>query len=322
MRKSVLFVVFCCIVASNVLADSYTLDKRRYVTDALWKQEPYSYVLKLRHKTGRSPFCTANMIGGKIVTAKHCMSGKNIQDIVFIAYNGRAMCAQKGLVGNYVEDNASTYNGDWAVFTPCAKDAGFVKENSLDFYGLTIPVSAMVDRVSYLGYGALKIMSDEEIDKFRRAYYAFLYDKSSNKNNQRRDFYVSYMATINAGKGINVGTKQGKEFLKNLDKYGLNPNIFSDTDRLKESKCVIKKDPNKTLTLNDLDCQSWGGNSGGGLYMVGFAKDVMGNIIREAHFDSFVGIHTRGSKIVGGKGHANNGAGLDVTVSNFSQYLD
>lgn len=321
IKRVYLFLVLCGWCGN--LWGAYTIDKRQYVDASAWATSPYKYVLQMQKKTGGNPFCTANMIGNKIVTAKHCIDGQNVSDIVFVAYNGRKMCAMNNpRVGNYVDGKPATYTGDWAVLAPCAKDADFVKKNNLDFYGESIPVSVMVNKVSYIGGGALKIMSDEEIKAFHKAYYRFIYDIKKEKPNMSGDRYATVLSAIHEDDGVNLMSKTGQAFLKYMTRYGINPDIFRDTNRLKESVCKVNKDPNNYRLLHDLRCQSWGGDSGGGLYMVGYAKDIYGNAQRQAIFPSFVGLHTRGSRVVGGDGHANYGSGVDVTVKNFERYLD
>ncbi|MBO7066002.1 MAG: trypsin-like serine protease [Alphaproteobacteria bacterium] len=321
MIKKTAFLLLCLSVANNLFADTYTLDKRKYIDNATWATEPYSYVLKMQYKKGSAPICTANMIGERIVTAKHCIVNKDLSNVVFIAYNGRKISVNPNpTTGNYVENDPSTYTGDWAVLTPSAKDMDFVKKHSLDMFGDSVPaMSAFIQQVSYLGYGALKIMSDQEITKFQQAYYSYLYDNLQKKEFIDKENFVKVMTRTKPT--IDMQTKTAKGFLKKMSDYGVDSNIFRDTPRLKESVCKTNKDPNATLSLTNLQCQSWGGNSGGGLYMVGKAKDVTGHIIPEARFDSFVGLHTRGYRKIGGKAHANRAGGLDVTVKNFQKYL-
>ena len=305
-------------IAEQSLADTYTFDKRKYINT--WSSEPYSYVLQMRNKKGGAPFCTANMVAGKIVTAKHCIVNKSLNDIVFIDSSGRNLCATSGKAGNYEKEQANTYSGDWAVLTPCSKDKEYVKKNSLSMFGDNIPVSATIDRVYYLGFGALKIMSDEEIKKFKQAYYSFVYDHAKTKPKKDKKDYVAE-ATADKKSGIKLNNSTGQLFIKNMKKYGVDPNIFKDTYNLKASVCTTNDSPNKTNLLKNLKCQSWGGDSGGGLYMIGYAKDISGRVSTTATFTYFVGIHTRGSRQIGGIGHANKNTGQDVTVSNFSEYL-
>lgn len=319
MIRMALLLLMSIGIAEQSLAATYTFDKRKYIN--AWSSEPYSYVLKMQLKTGGSPFCTANMVAGKIVTAKHCVVNKNLKDISFTTSDGRKLCAVSGTLGQYVEGQASTYNGDWAVLEPCSKDKEYVKKNSLSLFGEKVPVSVAPSKVSYLGFGALKIMSDEEIEQFKQAYYSFVYDNAKDKPEKDKKTFVA-KATANRNSSVQLNKTTGQRFLRNMNKYGVNPNILKDTNNLKESVCATNKDPNKTNLLKNLKCQSWGGDSGGGLYMIGFAKDTYGNISKEARFIYFVGIHTRGSRQIGGTGHANKNSGQDVTVSNFSRYLD
>lgn len=321
MIKKTAFLLLCLSVANNLFADTYTLDKRKYIDNTTWATEPYSYVLKMQIKGGAAPICTANMIGERIVTAKHCIVNKDLSNVVFIAYNGRKISAKPNpITGNYVENDPSTYTGDWAVLTPSAKDMDFVKKHSLDMFGDSVPaMSVIFNKVSYLGFGALKIMSDQEIAKFQRAYYSYLYDNLQKKEFIDKENFVKGM--IKTRPTIDMQTKTAKGFLKKMSDYGVDSNIFRDTPRLKESVCKTNKNPNATLSLTNLQCQSWGGNSGGGLYMVGNARDVTGKIQPDATFPNFVGLHTRGYRKIGGKAHASQSGGLDVTVKNFQKYL-
>lgn len=319
MIRMVLLLLISIGIVEQSLAATYTFDKRKYVN--AWSSEPYSYVLKMRPKTGGAPFCTANMVAGKIVTAKHCVVNKSLKEISFTSSDGRNLCAVSGTAGKFVDGQANTYNGDWAVLEPCSKDKEYVEAKSLSLFGEHIPISVVPSKVSYLGFGALKIMSDEEIKQFKQAYYSFVYDNAKDQPKKDKKTFVAE-ATSDRNSSVRLNSTTGQRFLQNMTKYGVASNILKDTNNLKESVCATNTDPNKTNLLNNLKCQSWGGDSGGGLYMIGFAKDVSGRVSKEARFVYFVGIHTRGSRQIGGTGHANKNTGQDVTVSNFSKYLD
>lgn len=321
MIKKVMFLLLAVGIVGDAFAATYTYDKRKYV-GAAWGQEPYSYVLQVRKKGSTFVSCTANMIAGKIVTAKHCLVNKKLAEVEFVSHDGRVLCANGGHWGKYEEGKTETYSGDWAVLEPCQKDVEYVKKQSLNMFGEKVPVSASFGNLRYIGCGALKIMSDEEIKAFKMAYYKYVYDNAEKKPSMSRDEYAQNMYNKNKDDSISVSSGVGKKFVANMTKYGLSGNIFRDTGKLKVSFCNVKEDPNSVSIMRDVSCQSWGGNSGGGLYMMTYAKDFSGKINKEASFFNFVGVHTRGAGGVGGKGHAGaNDRGQDVTVANFGHRL-
>ena len=130
-----------------------------------------------------------------------------------------------------------------------------------------------------VGYGALKIMSDAEIQNFKQRYITYLKDVKDIESTGKE----SNLGWIRGG--VYVYSGYGHNFLKYLqDKEpSYYQDLFNDTGNLKESKC-------KYTSAGDLrNCQGWGGNSGGSIF------DNDGNLM---------GIVTRGSYVVGGKDHA------------------
>ena len=68
---------FCTDSAPIKRSGAYTIDLRKYVSDAEWAGGlPYKYLLRMmipNEDTGKvETQCTGNMINGKIVTARHC----------------------------------------------------------------------------------------------------------------------------------------------------------------------------------------------------------------------------------------------------------
>ena len=135
-----------------------------------------------------------------------------------------------------------------------------------------------------VGYGALKIMSDKEIQDFRTAYFKWL---KKNNLNDLDDWGVGiwdpwqYKPQIRtAASSISTHNEYVQKFLST------HPRLLDtdDTSELKLSKCEYNFTYDKEVA-----CQGWGGNSGGGIFN---------------RYGAVIGIHTRGSQEIGGIEHA------------------
>ncbi|MBR6597961.1 MAG: hypothetical protein IKK76_01000 [Alphaproteobacteria bacterium] len=342
MKMLFVFILLLAVVPNQVCGGGFTADKRVYVTNEQWATEPYRYLLaKYVEEDGiEKNRCTANMVCGKIVTARHCIHDDchNSNEIhMFKAYDGTKLQAKCENMGDYVLDQIGAKegkNGDWAILEPIDEHKQFVVDNSIcNFPSHTAGSSG---RVYAAGFGGLKIMSDAEIESLRRAYVYFL------ENHIEYESGLKRVATISAAKNEEEGLyledgKNSTAFIYDLwcDHYGwpagtkLNTGwictgtnykemfdgvsvmwLSDDTDKMKSSKCAYSyKDMTSDGLYVDMDCQIWGGNSGGGVYLPG----------KKSYF---VAIQTMGPGYIGGKNHASAGATTFVASDVFKSKLE
>lgn len=265
---------------------AYTVDMRCYVTDAQKKVKPYNAVVRLEN------WCTGTIVrvNGKnyVYTAKHCTDVKNdgqpADELNFYMQNGATFVGKRNNVGNYDIEKDKGYNGDWAIYKlpEDKKDVPYVEISDRAKFGrgvLSYDYSARD-----IGYGLLKIMSDEEIRVFKRKYSDWLPNgKGVFKPKSIKDYGV-----LDDG-GIDTKSTMPQSFLSELRKNDPEyyRGLFYDK-KLKVSYCEY----NSVGAMKN--CQGWGGNSGGGIF------DDNGNIMA---------IHTRGTKVIGGEYHAGNDSG-------------
>ena len=329
----------------NLLADActnpdeYTIDRRCYVDGATWAKEPYKHVLKMGDRTG-DPWCTANMVAGRIVTAKHCVLDKDLNNVKFTAFDGTEIyvdpMAESGsyytekqvIDGEEVKEEYN-FEGDWAVLTPKSVYQKFVTDNSiynvnggLGPLGSSLAGAAFNVDFAVIGFGALKIMSDKEIKNFRRAYVDFLYDNGLYDDTEDKIHKLHGKYPIDqAEKRDHIKHKMFKEVVtvdvsddswgqsffwygaEYMEKYGLDRWIIDmDTDKLKVSYCLNKWDKDKWGDYQG--CQSWGGNSGGGAYSVADSSlngaPSLFYSVTTSDGSYLLGILTRGWRYIGG----------------------
>jgi len=349
--KKIVFGFFTILLVVPVWADTYTIDQRQYVDDATWATKPYRHVLKMGYVTGR-PWCTANMVAGKIVTAKHCVLNKDLNDVKFTAFDGTEIYVESvSVTGSYDEIDEEidgkivqkeiNFEGDWAVLTPRSKYQKFVTNNSIfnvnaQSSGPWANVGIDVEDVNFMviGCGALKIMSDEEIEIFRRAYVDFLYDNHPSYKNIEKVTGTMKQKTFEENEIINIADRDedgddgwGRRFYlsrnKYLDRVGVDAwSLFHDTDRIKVSYCYWIWD--KSDWDNYHGCQIWGGNSGGGAYSVVDPSLSSGtsffNSAKEDEGSYLLGILTRGWSYVGGGARSSSyqhASGADIVPTQF-----
>ena len=241
----------------------YTIERRCYLTDDAWQHAPYKHVLKMWRKADGKVYCTANMAFGQIVTARHCIEGYNVSDLKFIAFDGREITVK--YVGYENEFAYGKHNPfiDIVFLTPSEKDADFVKSNSIN----TAESINSVTSGSFVsvGCGALKILSDKEIDLFQRAYAEFL-NNTGSRNTE------SGQLISEDGKTVKLLLERGfyEKINPYLIKYGLGTaeDIFTnDGKNIKASLCNGFEWPPRDRKL-DGHCQGWKGDSGGGVFRV------------------------------------------------------
>ena len=326
--------LFSCIMAvlpAVACADTFTTDKRTYVTNAQWQSTPYKHVLAMFDNEGGvdTNYCTANMVRGKILTARHCL-GDNVDSstvYTFRAYDGTRLHATVENYGGYVGAVVAENNpGDWAILKPSDASAQrFVSDNSI--HNFPSATSGRSGTVYALGFGGLKIMSDQEISSFREAYLYYLRNFSNSSSmlidiQEQSDsidmetrtgtgFYVDlYCSQNNDARGTryNGGTCSGTKYEEKFN--GVSFSWLNDTARLKNGTCRYSyNEVSPDGTYQGLQCQFWGGNSGGGVYLP-----------RESGY--LIGIQTRAGNLVGGRNHSARGLGTIVSSDVFKSAFD
>lgn len=289
MIKFLLLIVPLSSMADDRCTNSsaYTVDKRCYVTDSQKLTKPYNSVVALLNNNN-DVVCTGTVRTFEdhpyVYTAKHCVTVDNVnigEYILVKTQNGKVFKATKNIIGSKditkVENDRS---GDWAIYT-VPDEFKDVISTVLSDNGWN-PESVYNARV--IGYGALKIMSDQEILNFKQKYITYL-QNSKITSNRTEPQYGWYQG------GVDTQTSYGKSFVTYLESADnvYYKNIFDDGKKLKVSYCTFSG------TGVPQGCQIWGGNSGCGVF------DNNGNLM---------GMLTGYDAIVGGTQHS---AASDVT---------
>ncbi len=231
----------------------YTIDRRCYVTDAQKQIKPYNAVAGLI--TGDSaPYCSGTVVRGKdklyVVTAKHCVldSENNISETLMVVMpDNRKFNVRRVDVGHYVLDDNDTRGGDWAIYEFEHSDIDIPYVNLTDGQGL------FLDQARSLGYGGLRIMSDSEITTFKNKYWEYLRGTSNTASSEYR------LSQIIDGVVIDNSKLLG-DYVKKTMTFDGAQTLFRDTKNMKISTCTYTRD-------GELQgCQSWGGDSGGGVF--------------------------------------------------------
>ncbi len=255
---------------------AYTVDRRCYVNDIQKHQKPFNASVALGDNAGvpyaRKEFdfyCSGTIVKRDeklyIYTAKHCVVDSNTDvvadTISFRLQDGTSMRAYRDQVGDFIMSTGKNRSGDWAIYE--IRDAS----DNVPYVDLS---NNPTPKVISVGYGALKIMSDNEIWDFKQKYLEYLYtnpDKRAGKDWKFIDGGV-YIEDPDVEKFI---VKIGRDFARDF---------FVDL-KLKVSECYY-------VNSKPIGCQGWGGDSGGGMF------DANGNL---------VSIHSTGAPIVGGAYH-------------------
>ena len=189
-RVIVLFLLFVPFISwandACTNPEAYTVDKRCYVTDEQKKEKPYNAVVALLGGYGgiagsgtivKRQGLTKNDVGYFLYTAKHCADRNydNIADdnLKVRLPNGQEFNAELVKQGNYrVTDGVeSNFAGDWAkyrVMTTEQNAGGDIRELIGNAYvKINDSFARGAKNVRVVGYGALKIMSDQEISDLK-----------------------------------------------------------------------------------------------------------------------------------------------------------
>lgn len=265
---------------------AYTIDKRCYVTDEEKAQKPYNTTVALIDHVYNDPMCTGTIIQIQdmlvVYTAAHCIVvGENkIGKIKIRLQDGREFIASHNNSGNYVtpkteEDSIKNYPEDWAIYNIPTQD------DSIPYTSLTNNNYANANtqyKATVVGYGSLKIMSDQDISNFKKAYIEYL-----KQNNQ----------TLDDDTGYEYGGiyRYNATVIKFLSSQAQNSyDTFANT-KLKKSECAY------TGKGDGLACQIWGGNSGGPIF---------------DNNNRIMGIVTLGAPYIGGQYHAEMGGNISL----------
>lgn len=249
----------------------YTVDKRCYVTDAMKQIKPYNAVVSFN-----DVFCTGTIVNiddvPYVFTAKHCTDTDNDNEsderLIVKLQNGKNFYAYRDNVGDYDLKTHTNRIEDWAIYR--------LKKDINDVPFVYINSDEGNYRVRLVGHGTLKILSDKELWEFRQLYLDYLNEKFGNSRNKSYEYGYSHFAP-----GIDAKNEYVKQFINDMSAENLKK-FFKDNDQLKYSECYYNDG-------KEIGCQSWGGNSGSGIFNgVGEIK----------------AIHTTGNEKIGGTGHA------------------
>jgi hypothetical protein len=358
LRKRVIAFFIACFVLHDLCAATYTIDKRQYVDDK-WGTSTYSHILKVKRKGEDAAFCVAHLIKARVVLSRRCLPDlQELRNIEFVAYNdfkisaclkgsglykgdyyldgsgkvqSYAELSDSGLpvIGNYTSDNSETVMGDWVVLRPCcysgqecAELSDFVKNNSQGLYKGSenfVNYGGVIRRISAVGFDRLKILSDEEIKQFKKAYYNYLYD-INNVNlfgvgpftmpeELSREIYSNIQETKNE-KMVLIG-----DFVERMEEYGVDPNLLNDSARLKELICTDFSNDSLPVYLLDSvyrGCSVYGYTADGtGVY--GFAQ-----VAEDKEISYFYGLM---SPVENLENVADKRKGILVPVEKFNKYF-
>lgn len=261
---------------------AYTIDKRCYVTAEEKAQKPYNTTVALIDHVYNVPMCTGTIIQIQdmlvVYTAAHCIvfGEHKAEKIKIRLQNGREFIASHNNSGNYVtpktdEDREKNYPEDWAIYNIPTQD------DSIPYTSLTNNNYTNANtqyKATVVGYGSLKIMSDQDISNFKSAYIQYL---KQNKQTLNKDTGYEY-------DGIDMYNATVMKFLSSQK------NTFVNIE-LKKSECAY------TGKGETLACQVWGGNSGGPIF---------------DNNNRILGIVTLGIPFIGGPHHAEMGGNISL----------
>lgn len=234
--------------------EAYTVDKRCYVNEEQKKEKPYNAVAAIladghTHCSGtivKRQGLTQDDVGYFLYTAKHCVDTNEdniIDDVVRIRLpNGQEFNAQLVKKGNFNYADSTNQTGDWAKYRvkTIESDSKADVKDVLD--GAYVKINDSFARsakdVRIIGYGRLKIMSDQEIQDFKDDYTNFI-EKLSINDTHTEDGGIR-------GNGVKMFILHNR--LRFVDVL------------LKVSNC------SQNATNEITGCQGWGGNSGGGAF--------------------------------------------------------
>lgn len=284
-----------CLSDACTNPEEYTVDRRCYVTYEEKQQNPYNAVVGFLYQDGRKKPCTGTIVkkndlnknskGYFLYTAKHCsdLDLDNFADnnLRIKLQDGREFNTELVKQGNYDLENSQDLFGDWAQYKIFVDD----NDNSIPYVKINNSFKKGTQNAQVVGYGRLKIMSDNEIneaiEKYAKAIENFFDTEKNEDGTVKRNKKNGFMEDG----GIN-----GPKVMALFNTY------FAEyfNSELKKSYCQYSSDG---LTH---ECQGWSGNSGGPIF------DEQGNIM---------GVLVRGNYQIGGTDHAKVILGLKFNSS-------
>lgn len=281
MNRLIIFLLCCLFFPLFSWADactdssSYTIDRRCYVQNEELSNAPYNAVVYLAdvYKNRCSGVVVKYEDKFYLYTVKHCVFNYgNIKKNINVSVPPKLFVWAK-------QHNILPHQ-DLAIYAIKNKDLPYViMDEDFDYSAEDIDVKVV-------GYGALKIMSDEEIKDFIKKYVTFLKSVSRSKSGEEylKEHYIDMSNPDIVQKqfeviGVPYKHPTAQDFLEDLhERYReYYSDIFENT-KLQVSRCK-----HNDTTGRDF-CQVWGGTSGGGMFNQN---------------NELVGIITKGSLVIG-----------------------
>ena len=225
-------VLILCALLMPVMAVA-DVDNRYYLSESEYLDPPHKYVLKMID-AGRIK-CTANLVDGKIITAKHCLTNyielpENCSGYdatyVFQTLDGAEITARVDACGDY-RNTPDTLSGDWAVLTPVTN---YVELEYADVCTLEESDEGIVT-----GYGKLKVLTDSDVTNFVHSYLRFLFDAEKGypmgtSKNADVDSLAEAVEALDTGVTDvrSEDTMCAGDFLDNASYYGIDANEWFD----------------------------------------------------------------------------------------------
>ena len=269
---------------------TYKIDRRKYVSASQKLQVPFRHTLRIA--MGKN-VCSATMAGGDIVTAQHCVVN-NRRGFEFETTDGSRFSLQNVDILMSDKSYDKVKGADWAVFRVATDDGQrkYIENNSVDYANVFDYMGA--DLYS-IGYGGMKILSDQEIAYYRQQYVKFLKEyRTADGGQMKPGILKRELGRVEKDDGIDMAELYGWFFglRTGNGESGVPQEWFQDADKLKYSMCKNTARRAERDAFVGLDCQGWGGNSGGGLF-----------VIDKAGRAKIVGVASTAYSVVGGYDH-------------------
>lgn len=258
--------------------DEYTIDRRCYVTDEQKKEVPYSATVGFVDDEGVF-YCSGTIVKNRgfyyVYTAKHCVDNKDgsvKKQINFITQSNKELLAELSRFGDWTEKDSNNSGGDWAIYE-IYPDALYGSDVADKLDGAYVKIKGNVGKDYYkarlIGYGGLPILSDKEISDFKDRYIKLLQETEqiniAETDSKTLKNYGVHENIIDVNPDYNNWIRVFNE-LTDCDTF-----LNTIDPRLKVSYCAYSD--TRWKLGNMYGCQSWLGNSGGGIF------DESGNLI-------------------------------------------
>lgn len=310
-------VAVCVMCVPMVAMAGDEVDVRVYLASSEYSNAPHKYVLKMMD--GGRVKCTANLVNGKIVTAKHCLNNyknkictSSMRDefYEFQTLSGDSVTAKLIECGGY-NGNAATLTGDWAILDP-DNDSGSGFGNKCDDINNG-------DTIVMTGFGKLKVLKSSDIQDYIHAYLRFLFDAQTGRpmGTSRyanvADLYQRVQASEKGGREVRSPDDDNMcatDFMDNASAYGIDVNVWFDNSEPKTRTCNVASFTEDGGMWRLQECNAWMGDSGAGVWK------NMG----EGNY-CFAGVLSQSKDHVGGDFSIGRGSIQFVPVTEFSSSL-